>query len=168
MTEQVPFEDKDGYCVACGRTRDATHRDDCVVAATIEWTKARVAGVPWASNDELTKWWLELARQEATKVVPKAIEYGATDLAEIGRQLVTAGVRVPTFPSRIEKDAFYAELGVYFYVLGKLARWTDAVATGRQVSDDTLHDIGVYVRMVQRIRAAGGWPGVELKNEESK
>ena len=28
------------------------------------------------------------------------------------------------------------------------------------VSDDTLGDIGVYVRMAQRVRSHGGWPGV--------
>jgi hypothetical protein len=30
------------------------------------------------------------------------------------------------------------------------------------VSDDSLFDIGVYVRMAQRIRHSGGWPGIDL------
>lgn len=97
-------------------------------------------------------WWLEVARQEAEKVVPKAIEYGSTDLIEIGRTLGQVMHREGL------GEAEQAELGVYFYIVGKIARWTDAVREGRAVSDDTLHDIGVYVRMAQRIRFSGGWP----------
>lgn len=115
--------------------------------------------------EDLRAWWLEVARRESGAVIPKAIEYGATDLAEIGRQLITAGVKVPDMEDRkwsISRgiEPYQAELGVYFYILGKMARWTDAVANGRSVSDDTLHDIGVYVRMAQRIREVGAWPGV--------
>jgi hypothetical protein len=115
-------------------------------------------------EDVLFGWWVTLACEEAEKVVPKAIEYGATDLVEIGRTLGDA--------ARLDglTEAQQAELGVYFYLVGKMARWTDAIKTGRQVSDDTLHDIGVYVRMAQRIRAAGSWPGVDLNptKEDSK
>lgn len=121
------------------------------------------AEAPRTALEELTDWWVALAREEATKVAPKAVEYGATDLAEIGRQLVAAGAKPTPAPTY---TAGLAELGVYFYVLGKLARWTDAVATGRRVSDDTLFDIGIYIRMAQRIRAAGSWPGVNLQEEK--
>lgn len=109
---------------------------------------------------ELKGWWLAVAEREADAVVPKAIEYGATDLVEIGRHMVEAGVRVSREAVENGLDPELAELGVYFYMVGKMARWSDAIANGRSVSDDTLHDIGVYVRMVQRIRATGGWPGV--------
>lgn len=105
---------------------------------------------------ELTEWWLDLARAEAAKVVPKAVEYGATDLLEIGRDMVAAGVA-----ERGGGAAELCELGVYFYMVGKMARWRSAVAEGRAVGDDTLHDIGVYVRMAQRIRSHGGWPATE-------
>lgn len=97
-------------------------------------------------------WWIEIAHEEVDRAVPKAIEYGSTDLIEIGRTLAATMHRANL------SDAEYAELGVYFYIVGKIARWTDAVKAGRRVSDDTLHDIGVYVRMAQRIRAVGGWP----------
>ena len=51
-------------------------------------------------------------------------------------------------------------------IVGKMARWTDAIRTGRRVSDDTLFDLGIYVRMVHRVRAVGGWPGINGERTE--
>lgn len=101
---------------------------------------------------ELSEWWRHAANDEIERTVPKSVEYGATDLIDIGRDLARCA-------GRQVADEEAAELGVYFYLRGKLARWTDAVVRGERPSDDTLFDIGVYVRMAQRIRAAGGWPG---------
>lgn len=102
----------------------------------------------------LEKWWWDQATTEINKTVPKAIEYGSTDLVEIGRTMaVNMGREV--------SDEEATELGIYFYLVGKLARWTDAVRRRVRPSDDTLFDLGVYVRMAQRNRSAGGWPGVE-------
>ena len=106
---------------------------------------------------ELGRWWAQVARQEVEAVVPKALEYGSTDLAEIGRQLQKA--MDPDLADRLDPGQVL-ELGIYFYVIGKVARWTDAIRRGESVSDDTIHDIAVYCRMVQRVRAAGGWPGL--------
>ncbi len=101
----------------------------------------------------LTGWWMDKAAEEVKAVVPKAVEYGATDLRDMGRVIAeTAGRQVT--------DEEATELGIYFYALGKMARWTDAIKRGERVSDDTLHDLGVYVRMAQRTRDAGGWPGL--------
>ena len=112
--------------------------------------------------EELETWWGDLAHDEVHRIIDKAQEYGgmhrAQDLLEIGRHLVTAGVRVPGDHLEAPSDAQLAELGCYYYLVGKMARWTAAVQEGRLVSDDTLHDIGVYSRMVQRIRHSGGWP----------
>lgn len=111
-------------------------------------------GPPSALAGELRAWWLELAGAEAEKVVPKAVEYGATDLRDIGRDLAAISGRKVT-------DEEATELGIYFYLRGKLSRWTDAVIRGDRPSDDTLHDLGVYVRMAQRTRSHGGWPGIK-------
>lgn len=105
-----------------------------------------------ALEAELSDWWLGLARDEIARTVPKAIEYGSTDLVDIGRDLADCLGRRVT-------DEVAAELGIYFYLRGKLARWRDAIIRGERPSDDTLFDIGVYVRMAQRVRVAGGWPG---------
>ncbi|XAO35661.1 hypothetical protein SEA_FIRECASTLE_54 [Microbacterium phage FireCastle] len=110
----------------------------------------------------LYRWWMETAHNEIAPMVDKITEYGgsnrATDLTELGRVMVESGVKHPPILAGPEQDAFYQELGCFFYLQGKFGRWVAAIKEGRPVSDDTLHDIGIYVRMVQRIRAAGGWP----------
>lgn len=105
---------------------------------------------------ELATWWSLRASAEIGAVVAKATEYGghgaAIDLIQIGQDIaMVCGMGKVT-------DEEATELGIYFYLRGKLARWTAALSEGRRVSDDTLHDIGVYVRMAQRNREVGGWP----------
>ena len=112
---------------------------------------------------ELAEWWRSLAESEIDELLSKMTEYGglsrATDLIEIGRDLVAAGVSAGVLPGADQvQEGWLQELGAYFYIRGKFARWQAAIVEGRPVSDDTLKDIGVYVRMVQRIRACGGWP----------
>lgn len=108
----------------------------------------------------LYRWWMETAHNEIAPMVDKITEYGgsnrATDLTELGRIMVASGVKMPAHQGNVEPG--YQELGCFFYLQGKFGRWVAAVKEGRPVSDDTLHDIGIYVRMVQRIRAVGGWP----------
>lgn len=113
-------------------------------------TNSYVRGV-----NELTEWWQRAAQDEINRTVPKAVEYGgqgaAQDLIWIGREMAdTLGREV--------SDTEATELGIYFYLLGKLARWKAAVQEGRPVSDDTLFDMGVYLRMAVRNRDVGGWP----------
>lgn len=112
---------------------------------------------------ELEDWWMQTAADEVSRLVSKMAEYGglsrATDLTEIGRDLVAAGVsKGPLTGAGNIQEGWLQELGIYFYVRGKFARWQAAIIEGRPVSDDTLLDLGVYVRMAQRIRAIGGWP----------
>lgn len=122
---------------------------------------AAEAVVPLDPEQELRSWWFDQAGIEIDSTVPKAIEYGSTDLQDIGRDLArTAGRQVT--------DEEAAELGVYFYLRGKLSRWTSAIERGERPSDDTLFDLGVYVRMAQRIRHAGGWPGKANGHQESE
>jgi adenylosuccinate synthase len=123
------------------------------LAEMTEWTEPTA---PLASELEL--WWTAKAQDEVKPLVDKMIEYGghgaAMDLIDIGRDLFRIAGR--TNEEFTEADA--TELGIYFYLRGKMARWTAAVSEGRRVSDDTLHDIGIYVRMAQRAREVGGWP----------
>lgn len=104
---------------------------------------------------ELAAWWRATAEAEIDAVVAKATEYGgegsAIDLLDIGYDLARVA-------GREVDDEEAMELGMYFYLRGKVSRWTAAIMEGRRVSDDTLHDIGVYVRMAQRSRQVGGWP----------
>lgn len=105
---------------------------------------------------ELEAWWIEQANQEIYATVAKAVEYGSGDLVEIGRMMArTAGRTGPANAGEI------TELGIFFYAYGKMARWAEAIREGRPVSADTLFDLGVYVRMAQRARQAGGWPDAD-------
>lgn len=108
----------------------------------------------YEAEDALSHWWYDKAAAEIVLTVPKAIEYGSTDLTDIGLMLARTMRRTVN-----QEEA--AELGVFFYLIGKIARWQSAIERGERPSDDTLLDIGVYVRMAQRIRDAGGWPGVD-------
>lgn len=106
---------------------------------------------------ELAAWWRQQAEDEIDMVVDKAIEYGARDLIEMGRQLAYMAGREADMP-----EEEMAELGCLQYLVGKMSRATAAWAEGRLPSDDTMLDIGIYVRMIQRIRQTGGWPGVDI------
>lgn len=131
-------------CADCQETREKYARE--VEGAG----QPTLDGVP---ETGLVQWWRHTADREIQLVVPKAIEYGSTDLVEIGRSLRLSGIQGEQHETSDE------ELGIYFYMVGKMARWTDAIRHGRKVSDDTIFDIGIYARMVQRVRESGGWPG---------
>lgn len=103
---------------------------------------------------EFTGWWKDVAQKEIDAVVLKTLEYKGGDLDVIGFELARMAGREIS-----REEAF--ELGVYFYLRGKVGRWFTAVENGQRVSDDTIFDIAVYTRMVQRIRVKGSWPGVE-------
>ncbi len=110
----------------------------------------------------LELWWMQQAQAEVEPLIAKMTEYGgggrAVDLTEIGSALRIAGVGFGKEHRGQPTEGDTQELGVYFYLVGKFARWTAAIAENRPVSDDTLSDIGIYVRMAQRIRESGGWP----------
>lgn len=107
---------------------------------------------------ELEEFWHGEADKEIDLVVPKAIEYGghgrAVDLVDIGKDLLRSqGVAEEEIT-----DEWATEVGIYFYLRGKISRWTAAITEGKRVSDDTLLDISIYCRMAQRVRQVGGWP----------
>lgn len=99
----------------------------------------------------LQLWWIERAEAEIKQVVPKAVEYGPNSMIEVGRAMGRMSGRDLT-------DEEAIEVACMFYICGKVGRWVDAVAHGQRPSDDTLHDIGIYVKMSQRNRDVGGWP----------
>lgn len=94
-------------------------------------------------------WWMKQAEEHADMVTPKMAEYGSRDLVEIGREFsALAG------EENLSDEAAY-EVGVLFYVRGKVARWSAAVGRGDQVSKDTLDDIVCYTMMVLHNRQEG-------------
>lgn len=110
---------------------------------------------------DLELWWMDTAHDEAAAVVDKAVEYGSNSMTELGHDIAKIAGRNVT-------DQQATELACYFYIKGKVGRWSDAIVAGKDVSDDTLGDIGVYVRMAQRVRSNGGWPGTPLNNVQEE
>ncbi|WIC89821.1 hypothetical protein SEA_SAPO_51 [Gordonia phage Sapo] len=105
--------------------------------------------------DPTVHWWVQHSLQEALPTVAKAKEYGTVELVEAGRLL---GSQLTGYQGKPVNDQQALELQVYQYVVGKLGRWTAAVRRGEPVSDDTLFDLGVYARLVQKARETGEWP----------
>lgn len=118
-----------------------------------ELNKAMNAMVPAQLEALLTEWWMDRAEEEARAVVPKAVTYGSNSLLQLGRKMAQLQNREVT-------DEEAMELGCWVYVVGKVERWTDAVMRGERPSDDTIYDVGIYVKMTQRLRDVGSWPGV--------
>ncbi|WP_461372016.1 succino-amino-deoxyadenylate synthase PurZ, partial [Candidatus Darwinibacter acetoxidans] len=135
--------------------RDWVRRVQDRVGVPIGWVGTGPNSHVWMLKDRLRtlrNWWMQQAAEEADSLIPKSVEYGAHDLEEMGRAVSWISKRDMT-------KAEQAEFGIYWYALGKMARWGSAIEQGRQVSDDTLLDLGIYARMAQRVREAGGWPG---------
>lgn len=124
---------------------------------------------PERDESPLAQWWRDLAEDEIAMVVAKANEYGATDLRDLGYQILDMAGKRPSLdgydteytsdlPTQDQLDAQATEIGIAFYTAGKLARIIAAVKEGRRPSYDSWHDVGVYARMAQRVHTHGGWP----------
>lgn len=98
-----------------------------------------------ASGDNIAEWWADKAAAEAKAYAAKAAEYGHADLDIMGQtlQILLGDKGVGLDPQ---------ELGIAFYLLGKVSRMFGAYAQGKLPSDDTLHDTLVYTTMMQRRR----------------
>ena len=102
--------------------------------------------------NELRTWWTGLAREDAELVTKKYQEYGNTALLEVGQQLADVMGRSDCTKAEAQ------ELGIWFFMVGKMARWKTAILKGDRVSEDTLDDLAVYATMARRVHEVGGWP----------
>lgn len=100
-------------------------------------------------SEPVRDWWMNTAERHADMVTPKMAEYGSRDLVEIGREFAALAGREGL------DDTVAYEVGVFFYLRGKVARWSAAVGRGEQVSQDTLDDIVAYSMMVLHNREEG-------------
>lgn len=121
---------------------------------TCLWHEPVAPVVPTAES-ELYSWWMGMAREEVDRTIPKALAYGRgpSDLVAIGRMVEKLAGRPADW-----SDVEAAEAGILFYLCGKIERVLSSMTAGRVASDDCWFDIGVYSRMVQRLRATGTWP----------
>lgn len=114
-----------------------------------------------APEEILAGWWLAKANSEVEMVVAKAIQYGATDLRDLGYQMLEMAGRQPHGDGAPPDTAELAtEIGIAMYAIGKVSRIAAAIKEGRRPSYDSWLDLGVYARMAQRVHEVGGWPGV--------
>ena len=113
----------------------------------------------------LEQWWEDKTRAEIEGVVPKAIEYSSSDLEDLGRQW---GAAIGWGPELLADRSMLTQLGIVMYAQGKLARIWGALREGRSPSDDSVFDLAVYTKMMQRAREFGSWPGVRPHTEEKQ
>lgn len=146
-----------------GTDQDAADLIDEIDAALATANRFSVQSVPAGAGDpaadgsvadrvdNLKRWWVSGAASEIGMVAEKAVTYGSNSLEQLGRKMAKLNGR--------EVNSEEAqELGIWVYIVGKIERWTDAVMRGERPKDDTILDIGIYARMAQRNRSAGGWP----------
>lgn len=107
--------------------------------------------------EQLSDWWQDESTRDMLAVVPKAIEYGSSDLKAMGAQLVALHPGVDGMDAG-EREKVGQEMAIAFYLLGKVTRLFGAYERGGQPSDDTIHDVTVYSMMFRRVRSEGGWP----------
>lgn len=108
---------------------------------------------PSEKEATMREWWEALNAAEIEKVVPKALEYGAADLKIMGAAMQCLGRMRWDGMTEVEG----MELACAFYALGKVARMFGAFERGELPSIDQAHDLGVYCRMIQKIRETGEW-----------
>jgi hypothetical protein len=109
-----------------------------------------------ATIDSIVKWWEITATNDAKITAPKAAEYGASDLAIMGKAMEGLYPNIDQLPPE-EREKIGLEMATAFYVLGKAARLFGAYEQGRLPNDDSWFDLTVYSMMARRIRDVGYW-----------
>lgn len=109
-------------------------------------------------DQELQDWWERLAKSDIVNMLPKARERGGNDLYEVGRALGAIAEWQGSPNSEEEARAELVELGIWFYVIGKMARVQAALERGEVPDEDTTKDLRIYMMMIERVRSVGNWP----------
>ncbi len=101
---------------------------------------------PGVSKADITKWWREVTDDDLCRYLAKRTEYGSFDLSILGDVLQR------TMDDEALKIDANEEIGITFYMLGKLARVLSAYKEGRVPSDDTWDDLAIYAMMGRMAR----------------
>lgn len=107
-----------------------------------------------APKTDLESWWQNTCTDDLEATVPKMQEYGALDLVESGRAMAKMGGWEGL------TNAELIELGIAYYLKGKIERVMEAYRMHRMPSADTWKDITVYSLMGRAARERGGWGDV--------
>lgn len=112
----------------------------------------------YSPEEDLVGWWKATAQADIEGSIDKVREYGGCDLLMLGTSLYQWAKEGKDW-SGDPTPAFLQELGIWFYLQGKIGRALSALQAGKFPSDDTILDIVYYAMMIRRIRTTGGWPG---------
>jgi hypothetical protein len=104
----------------------------------------------------IEKWLRAKFEEDLARLKPKAIEYGASDLKIMGRAM-EALLPEGSDLDHQSRERAGLEMACGFYAMGKAARLYGAWEKGREPSEDTWHDLGIYSWMARFIRDNGRW-----------
>jgi hypothetical protein len=110
-----------------------------------------------ATERQLRSWWLNVSGEDATAVIPKAVEYGSGDFDIMGAAMLALRPDHWGETDAGERLKIAREMAIMFYILGKVGRAMSAYGEGRPPSDDTLADLTRYSMMVRHVRRFGVW-----------
>lgn len=102
------------------------------------------------ATESLRDWWVRQNEHALAATVPKIQEYGTHDLTEIGRSMG----RLMGWTDLTDAEA--GEVGIWFYLQGKVARAFEALGRHELPSDDTVFDTKIYATMIEAYRQRGG------------
>lgn len=107
------------------------------------------------SEYDIADWWETTTKDDLAEYQRKNAEYGDADLSVIGGSL--------SLMAGNPKDVEWSdEIGIAFYLLGKVSRMISAYKEGSTPSDDTLKDIAIYAMMARlhrerKLRRSDAW-----------
>lgn len=106
----------------------------------------------------LEGWWADHAHNATKRTVPKAIEYGSSDIDLMGAAMASMMRGELAGATDAERLQFGRYAAISFYALGKIARIFGALEQGKLPHPDSEFDLEVYAIMLARVRETGGWP----------
>lgn len=105
--------------------------------------------------NEIEKAMYAMFSKDMAALKEKALEYGAADLKIMGKAMESL---LPD--SGLDAESMRRaglEMAIGFYAMGKAARLYGAWEKGREPSEDTWHDLGIYAYMARIVREQGEW-----------
>lgn len=100
-----------------------------------------------STNDRISAWWDETAREDLDSVLQKLKQYGSLSFhGEAYERLVPQSV--------VDGE----EIAIAMYVAGKVTRIIEGIANREKPTDDTWDDIARYAMMARWVRQNGSWP----------
>lgn len=105
--------------------------------------------------NEIEKAMYAMFSKDMAALKEKALEYGAADLKIMGKAMESLLPESGLDAESMRRAGL--EMAIGFYAMGKAARLYGAWEKGREPSEDTWHDLGIYAYMARIVREQGEW-----------